>query len=97
MPALVFLRALSGPYWPRQSDQDTASLIDREALALNELVFERFYVRVIELKLQLEDPIGQATPLAQEGDRRSTTRQSPPRSPPCLVLGLRGCARVLMA
>ena len=44
-------------------------LIDREALAFNEFVFERFQMRVIELKLQLESAIRQAAPLAQEGNR----------------------------
>jgi hypothetical protein len=38
-------------------------------LALDEFVFEGFQVRVIELKLQLEGPIRQAPPLAQEGNR----------------------------
>jgi hypothetical protein len=50
-------------------DQDAAGLIDREALALDELVFECCQVGVIELKLQLEGTIRQATPLSQEGDR----------------------------
>jgi hypothetical protein len=45
-------------------DQDAAGLIGREALALNELLFERFQVRVIELKLELEGAVRQATPLA---------------------------------
>ena len=49
-------------------DQDVPRLIDREALALDELVFQGLQVRVIELKLQLEGAIGQAAPLAQEGD-----------------------------
>jgi hypothetical protein len=57
-----------GP-WCTRPDEDTVRLIDREALALNELVFERFQMRVIELKLQLEGPIRQAAPLAQEGNR----------------------------
>ena len=38
-------------------------------LALDELIFERFQVRVIELKLQLEGPIRQAAPLTQQSDR----------------------------
>ena len=50
-------------------DQDCPVLIGREPLALDKLVFERGQVRVIELKLQLEGPIRQAAPLAQEGDR----------------------------
>jgi hypothetical protein len=45
-------------------DQDTAGFIDCETLALDKFVFERFQVRVIELKLQLEGPIRQAAPLA---------------------------------
>jgi hypothetical protein len=35
-------------------------------LALDELVFERVQMRVIELKLELEGAIRQAAPLAQE-------------------------------
>jgi hypothetical protein len=50
-------------------DQDAPGFIRCQALALDELVFERFQVRVIELKLQLEGTIRQAAPLAQEGDR----------------------------
>ena len=50
-------------------DQDGPVLIGRESLALDKLVCERFQVRVIELKLQLESPIRQAAPLAQERDR----------------------------
>jgi hypothetical protein len=38
-------------------------------LALNELIFERFQVRGIELKLQLEGAIRQAASLAQQRDR----------------------------
>jgi hypothetical protein len=38
-------------------------------LALNELLFERCQVHVIELKLQLESPIRQAAPLAQKRNR----------------------------
>jgi hypothetical protein len=37
-------------------------------LALNELVFERLQVLKDELKLQLEGPIRQTAPLAQEDD-----------------------------
>jgi hypothetical protein len=44
-------------------DEDAPSLIHRQALALDELIFECFQVRVIELKLQLEGPIRQAAPL----------------------------------
>jgi hypothetical protein len=50
-------------------DQDAPRFIDRETMALDEPVFERFQVRVIELQLQLEGPIRQAAPLAQEGNR----------------------------
>ena len=50
-------------------DQHGAVLIGREPLALDELVCERFQVLGIQLKLQLERPIRQAAPLAQQGDR----------------------------
>ena len=50
-------------------DQHRPALIAGEALALNELVFERFQVRGIELKLQLEGPIRQPAPLAQQRNR----------------------------
>ena len=53
----------------RWNQQDAAGLIDREALARDELVCECCQVRVIELKLQLEGPIRQAAPLAQQCDR----------------------------
>src|SRR5262249_59362663 len=43
--------------------------IRRQALALDEFVFERCQVHVIELKLQLEGPIRQTAALAQEGYR----------------------------
>ena len=38
-------------------------------MALDEFVFERLQVLGIELKLQLEGPIRQTAPLAQEGNR----------------------------
>ena len=38
-------------------------------LILDDLVFERYQVRVIELKLPLEGPISQAAQLAQERNR----------------------------
>src|SRR5262249_8405004 len=57
-----------GP-WYAGPDQDATRLIDREALTLDEFVFERCQVLSIELKLQLEGPIRQAAPLAQQGDR----------------------------
>src|SRR5262249_38421354 len=40
-----------GGGWITRPDQDAACLIHRQALALDELVFERCQVRVIELKL----------------------------------------------
>jgi hypothetical protein len=54
-------------------------------LALDELVFERFQVRVIELKLQLEGPIGEAAPFAQEGDRLINYCDKVHPIPPCVV------------
>ena len=50
-------------------DEDAASLIDGEALALDELIFERLQVRLVELELELERAIGQAAPLAQQRNR----------------------------
>src|SRR5262249_44418192 len=50
-------------------DQDAPGFIRREALTLDEFVFERFQVRGIELKLQLEGAIRQAAALAQQRDR----------------------------
>ena len=49
-------------------DQDPAVLIHRHALAVDELVLEDLQLCLIQLELELEGPIGQATPLAQEGD-----------------------------
>ena len=49
-------------------DQDVAPLIDRQALALDEFVLHILEGRVIELELPLEGPIGQAAPLAQQGN-----------------------------
>src|SRR5262249_49876180 len=79
-------------------------------LALDEFVFERGQVRVIELKLQLEGPIRQAAPLAQQRDHLihhrdkvhpiSPLRLRRQRAPsltgalPCQVLGLHTYARV---
>ena len=54
---------LTGP------DEDPALLIHCQALAVDELVFEDLQMGLIQLELELEGPIGQATPLAQEGDR----------------------------
>jgi hypothetical protein len=45
-------------------DQDAPCFVRSQALALDELVFERFQVHGIELKLQLEGAIRQAPPLA---------------------------------
>ena len=57
----------SGVRWQVRTtrpDQDTAVLIHRQALAVDELVLEGLEVLVIELEVQLEGPIGQAsTPL----------------------------------
>ena len=91
-------------------DQDAPRFIRRQALALDEFVFERCQVRVIELKLQLEGPIRQTAALAQEGyrlihDRDKVHSVSSPRLPrrrgasltaplPCLVLGLSADTRV---
>ena len=44
-------------------DQDAPGFIRREALALDEFVFERFQGLSIELKLQLEGALRQAAPL----------------------------------
>ena len=50
-------------------DQDGPVLIGREPLALDKLVFERFQVLGIQLKLQLEGPIRQPAALVQQRDR----------------------------
>jgi hypothetical protein len=63
------LRIWLGGCWSTRPDQDAPGFIRRQALALDELVFECCQVRVIELKLQLEGAIRQATPLAQEDNR----------------------------
>ena len=54
------------------------------------LVLERGQVRVVELKLQLEGPIGHAAPLAQQGDHLIHHRDKvhpvsslPGARPPC--------------
>jgi hypothetical protein len=49
-------------------DQNVAPLIDRQALALDEFVLHILQGRVIELELSLEGAIGDAAPLAQQGD-----------------------------
>ena len=61
---------------PTRPDQDTAVLIHRQALAVNELVLEGLEVLVIELEVQLEGPIGQAsTPLGSMAIAWSSTPQ----------------------
>jgi hypothetical protein len=55
--------------WHSRPDQDAPGFVDSQTLALDELVFERVQVRVIELKLELERAIGQAAPLAQQSNR----------------------------
>ena len=74
--------------------RDTTRLIDREALPLNELVFERVQVRVIEPKLQLEGAIRQAAALAQQGNRLIHHRDKVHRVSSLPGLGFRtyGCA-----
>ena len=62
----------SGAWWHRcttHPDQDTAVLIHCQALAVNEFVLEGLEVLVIELEVQLEGPIGQASPPLQHGHR----------------------------
>src|SRR5262249_29724862 len=49
-------------------DQDALIFIHRQALAVNEFLLEVLQRCVIELELSLECAIGQAAPLAQEGD-----------------------------
>ncbi len=71
MPALVAALVRDGMRgWRRRTgpDQHIALLIHRQALALDEFVLEILQGRVIELELPLEGAIGQAAPLAQEGD-----------------------------
>ena len=52
---------------PTRPDQDTVVLIHRQALAVNDLVLEGLEVLVIELEVQLEGPIGQASTPLQHG------------------------------
>ena len=47
---------------------DAALLIHGQALTVNQLVLQVIQRGIVELKLPLEGPIGQAAPLAQEGD-----------------------------
>ena len=71
-PALDRCPALGvwlGGCWIPRPDQNAAFLIHREALAEDELVLEVVQRRVVELELSLERAIGQATPLAQQGNR----------------------------
>ena len=49
-------------------DQDTLVLIRCQALAVNEFLLQVLQGRIIQLELPLEGAIGQAAPLAQEGD-----------------------------
>ena len=71
-------------------DQHRAVLIDGEALALDEFVFQVVQGGVIELELPLERAIGQAAPLAQQGDHLIHHRDKvhpvsslPGARPPC--------------
>ncbi len=75
-------------------DQHAALLIDRQALAVDEFVLEILQRRVIELELPLEGAIGQAAPLAQQGDHLIHDRDKvhPVSSLP--VLCLRAHARL---
>jgi hypothetical protein len=50
-------------------DQDIASLIDRQALALDEFVLQIFQGRVVELELSLEGAVGQASATLEHGHR----------------------------
>jgi hypothetical protein len=50
-------------------DQDTAILINRHTLSLNEFSFQIVQIRIIELELTLEGAIGQAPPALQQSDR----------------------------
>src|SRR5712691_11105076 len=49
-------------------DQDSARLIGREVLGLNEFLFEGFEGVVIQLELDLERPICHALPLTEDGN-----------------------------
>jgi hypothetical protein len=70
-------------------DQDTLILIQRQALAIYEFFPEVLRGRIIQLKLPLERAIGQAAPLAQEGDHLIQDRYKVhPVSPPYLALCL---------
>jgi hypothetical protein len=55
--------------WRYTTDQDAPGFIHRQTLALDEFVFERCQVRVIELELELEGAICQTAPLAQQSNR----------------------------
>jgi len=66
VPALVLLLTLRPlAHRPRPG---APGFIDGEPLTLDEFIFERFQVCVVELILELEGPVCQAAPLAQEGD-----------------------------
>ena len=75
---------------PTGPDQHIPVLIDREALALDEFVLQVLQCVVVELELQLEGAIGQAAPLAQQGnhlihhrDKVHPVSSLPGARPPC--------------
>src|SRR2546430_17526947 len=49
-------------------DQHAAVFIYRQALAVDQLILERFEVCLVELELQLEGAIGQAAAPLEQGD-----------------------------
>src|SRR5882724_3596104 len=50
-------------------DEHALLFIHRHALAVNELVFERLQVRLVQLELELEGSVGQASATLEHRDR----------------------------
>src|SRR5215475_2613705 len=64
-------------------DQDSARLIGREMLGLNEFLFEGVEGVIIQLKLDLECPICHALTLTEEGNQLIEDRVKIHRTPSC--------------
>ena len=64
-------------------DQDSARLIGREVLGLNEFLFEGFESVVLQLELDLERPIRHALTLTEEGNHLIEDSVKVHRTPSC--------------
>src|SRR5262249_55933084 len=64
-------------------DQDSACLIGRKVLGLNEFLFEDFEGVVLQLELDLERPIRHALTLTEEGNHLIEDRVKVHRTPSC--------------